>query len=53
MLALVSTLSVILGGTTACVAERFPARRDTLETAAGVLLLGGLALIGSGLPVLI
>jgi hypothetical protein len=53
MLALVSTISVVLGGTTACLAEHFPAYTRALETAAGVLLIGGLALIGSGLPVLV
>ena len=53
MLALISTISVILGGTTACLAERFPAYTKAMETAAGVLLIGGRALIGSGLPVLI
>jgi hypothetical protein len=53
MLALVSTISVVLGGTTACLAARLPAYTDAMETAAGILLLGGLALIGSGLPVLI
>jgi hypothetical protein len=53
MLALVSTVSVILGGTTACLAERFPAYMPAMQTVAGILLIGGLALIGSGLPVLI
>ncbi|HEY2212017.1 MAG TPA: hypothetical protein VGH62_10460 [Bradyrhizobium sp.] len=53
MLALVCTISVVLGGTTACLAERFPAYTPAMETVAGVLLIGGLALIGSGLPVLI
>jgi hypothetical protein len=50
MLALVSTISVVLGGTVACLAERFPAHTQAIETAAGVMLLGGLALLGSGLP---
>jgi hypothetical protein len=50
MLALVSTISVVLGGTVACLAERFPAHTQAIETVAGVMLLGGLALLGSGLP---
>ena len=53
MLAAVSFISVVLGGTIACLAGRFPAQTEALETAAGALLIGGLALIGSGLPVLI
>lgn len=50
MLAFASVISVLLGGMTACYAERFPAHVEALETAAGVLLIGGLALLGSALP---
>ncbi len=50
MLAFVSLISVLAGGATACCAERFPAYTEALETVAGVLLIGGLALLGSGLP---
>jgi hypothetical protein len=40
----------MLGTAFACAAERVPARTELLEAGAGVLLLAGLALIGSGLP---
>lgn len=53
MIAICSLLSLVLGGTTAVVAERYPAHVEALETAAGVLLIGGLGLIGAGLPVFI
>lgn len=53
MVAAVSLISVVLGGTVACLAERFPARVEALETAAGVLLIGGLAFLGSTLPALL
>jgi hypothetical protein len=51
MIALVSFVSVVMGTAIACVAERYPARVETLETGAGILLIGGLALLGSGLPI--
>jgi hypothetical protein len=50
MLGAISLASVLLGAATAYVADRFPARVEVLETAAGVLLIGGLALFGSALP---
>lgn len=53
MLAFVSLFSVLLGGITACYADRFPAHVEALETGAGMLLIGGLALIGSALPLTI
>ena len=42
-----------LGALTAYVAERLPARAEMIETCAGFLLIGGLALIGSALPVVL
>jgi hypothetical protein len=48
-----SLISVVLGGAVAAVAERFPARVETLETCAGALLIGGLALLGSALPAIL
>jgi hypothetical protein len=39
-----------LGGALACAAEHVPARAPLLEGGGGVLLLAGLALIGSALP---
>jgi hypothetical protein len=53
MLAAVSFISVVLGAVTACLAARVPAHTEPLETVAGVMLIGGLALLGSGLPALI
>lgn len=50
MLAAISVISVVLGASVAYAAQRFPAHVEALETSAGVLLIGGLALLGSGLP---
>ncbi len=50
MLGAVSFISVVLGATAAVMAERFPAHVEAIETAAGVLLIGGIALAGSFLP---
>ena len=46
-------LSVTIGAVVACLAERFPAHIEALETGAGALLLGGLALASCALPVII
>lgn len=51
MIAVISLVSVLAGVLLATVAERYPAHVATLETCAGVLLIGGLALMGSGLPI--
>ncbi|MBV9261430.1 MAG: hypothetical protein JO205_08655 [Pseudolabrys sp.] len=53
VLSVISTISVAAGTFMAHFAQRFPARVETLETCAGYMLIGGLFLIGSGLPVLI
>ncbi len=53
MLAGISSLIVVAGTALAQVAQRIPARTETLETIAGFMLIGGLALIGSALPVLL
>jgi len=53
MLAAISLISVVLGATVAYVADRFPEHVEALETSAGVLLIGGVALLGSGLPAII
>lgn len=53
MIAIWSVASLVLGATTAVAAERYPGHVETLETLAGVLLIGGLGLIGAGLPVLL
>jgi hypothetical protein len=53
MLAVVSLMSVVLGATIACLADRYPAHVETLETSAGALLIGGFALLGSALPIML
>jgi len=53
MVSLVGLLSVTGGGVVAYAAERFPVHVETIETAAGVLLLGGFSLIGCALPAMI
>jgi|GEM_PF-1840208 len=45
-------LSVMTGAAVAYFAERFPAHLEALETGAGALLIGGLALASSGLPII-
>ena len=50
MIAAVSVISVVLGAGVAYFADRYPAHIEKLETSAGVLLIAGLALMGSGLP---
>jgi hypothetical protein len=50
---ILASLSVVTGATLAYLAERFPSEKiEALQTCAGVLLIGGFALIGSGLPVI-
>ena len=53
MLGIVSLINVTIGAATAYVAERLPTRADAIETGAGFLLIGGFALIGSALPVVL
>jgi putative Mn2+ efflux pump MntP len=50
MIAAVSVISVVLGAGVAYFADRYPAHIEELEASAGVLLIAGLALLGSGLP---
>jgi len=46
-------LTVTIGTVVACLSKRFPPHTETVETAAGFLLLGGFALMGCALPVMI
>jgi hypothetical protein len=46
-------LGVVAGAVVAYTAERWPAHIAVLETGAGVLLIGGLALTGYALPAMI
>jgi hypothetical protein len=49
----ISLLSIALGASTATIAERQPDHKIFLEASAGVLLIGGLLLLGSALPVML
>jgi hypothetical protein len=49
MIGLVSVMSVVAGASVAYAADRFPGHIEALETGAGILLLGGFALLGSAL----
>jgi hypothetical protein len=53
VIAICTLVSLVLGATTAVISERYPDHLEALETAAGVLLVGGLGLIGAGLPIFI
>lgn len=53
MLAIAGLLSAIGGVVAACVARRWPAHAQTIETAAGALLLGGFALVGWAMPAMV
>jgi len=46
-------LSVLFSAAVAYLSERCPAHIETLETAAGLLLIAGIALAASALPVMI
>jgi hypothetical protein len=53
MVGALSFLSVTAGAAVAYLADRFPAKTEVLETGAGVLLIGGLVMFGSALPVIL
>jgi hypothetical protein len=53
MAGMLSLISVVLGAAIASMAERFPAHVEALETGAGVLLIGGLAMLGCALPIML
>jgi hypothetical protein len=53
MIGAAGLLIMTIGSVVACLSKRFPAHTEAVETAAGVLLLGGFALIGCALPVMI
>jgi hypothetical protein len=53
VLGIVSLINVTVGAATTYVAERLPARAEAIELGAGFLLIGGFALIGSALPVIL
>lgn len=49
MIATISARSFALGATVAYLANRYPGYRESIETVAGVLLIGGLGLLGYAL----
>lgn len=53
MAGIVGLLSMVLGACVACVADRFPAHVEAMETGAGFLLLSGLTLAGLALPAML
>jgi hypothetical protein len=44
-----STISLVLGTTIACMANGYPKHQAAIETVAGIFLLGGLGLMGYAL----
>ncbi len=53
MIGVVGLLSVIVGAVVAYASERYPAYIEALETAAGILVLGGFAVAGYALSTLV
>lgn len=53
MLPAAGLLSVIAGVVGACLARRWPAHAQRIETAAGALMLGGFALVGWAMPAMV
>jgi hypothetical protein len=53
MIGIVSLIGVTAGAATAYLAERLPTRARAIETGAGFLLIGGFALLGSALPIVL
>lgn len=50
MIGTVSLLGITLGSALAFMADSIPAHVKLTESCAGALMIGGLALLGSGLP---
>ena len=53
MIGALGMFSVLNGAVVAYLAERFPAHAEALRTCAGIMLIGGLALSGYALPVIL
>ena len=49
MIGIAGLFSVVTGSVAAYASDRFPARREVLETVAGVLVLGGFSVAGYAL----
>jgi hypothetical protein len=52
MLGAAGVLGVMAGMASSFLARRLPARAEAVETAAGIMLLAGFALVGWALPVM-
>ena len=50
MIGAISLLGIVLGSALAFAADSVPAHVKLMESCAGALVIGGLALLGSGLP---
>jgi len=53
MIGIVGLFSVVTGAIVAYASDRYPSYRETLETAAGVLVLGGFSVAGYALSNLV
>jgi hypothetical protein len=53
MIAAISAISFVLGATVAYVANGYPDYLAAIETVAGILLIGGLALLGYALEAIL
>jgi hypothetical protein len=50
MILLMSAASLVTGTMLSCAVDRFPKQHIAVERYSGMMLVAGLALIGSGLP---
>lgn len=50
MVAIMAVMSIATGAVVACAARHLPLRVERAETIAGVLFVGGLAVIGNAMP---
>jgi hypothetical protein len=53
MIGALAMIGAACGSAAAYFADRLPRNRETIETCAGFLLIGGLALLGAALPVML
>jgi hypothetical protein len=53
MLGFAGLVSIMIGGVTAYVSERFPTYVELLQSIGGLLLIVGFGLIGSNLPAIV
>lgn len=52
MIGVMSLIGIVVGAAIAYLAGRFPSHVEMLEAGGGALLIGGLALLGSAMPIL-